>query len=174
MQTNVYIMSADAQIKSKRLNQAIGSLVKQIRHKKYHESLKDAVTYQEFFANKMLIIAIIRQGVPFSFFELIQEYTPFSERDWAGFLDISTKSLQRYKTDKQHLFKASHSEKIIALAEVTNLGLEVFGEMEKLRLWFNTPNFSLGNLTPIELLKDAYGKELVMGELTRINHGIFV
>jgi uncharacterized protein (DUF2384 family) len=46
--------------------------------------------------------------------------------------------------------------------------------MEKLGLWLNTPNFALGKLKPIELLKDSYGKEMVIGELVRVNHGIFV
>lgn len=59
-------------------------------------------------------------------------------------------------------------------AEVMNLGVEVFGGMEKFKLWLDTPNHSLGNLKPVELLKDSYGKELVVGELTRINYGILV
>jgi len=59
-------------------------------------------------------------------------------------------------------------------AEVTNLGVEVFGDMEKFKLWLDTQNLSLGNLKPMELLKDSYGKELVISELTRINHGILV
>ncbi len=65
-----------------------------------------------------------------------------------------------------------HSEKIIEMAEVTQLGLEVFGSMEKLKLWLETPNFALGSLKPLELLKDSYGKEMVTEELTRINYGI--
>ena len=60
------------------------------------------------------------------------------------------------------------------MSEITNLGLEVFGDMEKFKLWLDTPNFSLGNLKPIELLKDSDGTEIVIGELTRINHGILI
>lgn len=71
-------------------------------------------------------------------------------------------------------FISNHSEKIIEILEVTKVGLDVFDNMDKLRLWFNTPNYALGNLRPIELLKDSYGKELVIGELIRINHGILV
>ncbi len=133
-----------------------------------------SVTYEDFLANKMLIIAVIRAGIPYSLFGLIQDYTPFSETDWAGFLDISTKSLQRYKTSANHHFKPIHSEKIIELAEVTKVGLDVFGNMDKLRLWLNTPNYALGSQKPIELLRDSYGKELVISELVRINHGILV
>jgi putative toxin-antitoxin system antitoxin component (TIGR02293 family) len=122
----------------------------------------------------MLIIAAIRAGIPYSLFDLIQHNTPFTENDWADFLDISTKSLQRYKTLTGHNFKPIHSEKIIEMAEVTKKGLDVFGHMDKFRLWLNTPNYALGSLKPIELLKDSYGKELVMSELIHINHGILV
>jgi len=44
--------------------------------------------------------------------------------------------------------------------------------MEKFRLWLDTPNFSLGKMKPLDLLKDSYGKELVLTELTHINYGI--
>lgn len=132
------------------------------------------ITYEEFLSNKMLIIAAIRMGIPYSLFQTIQSFTPFTENDWAELLNISTKSLQRYKAAANHHFKPIHSEKIIELAEVTQAGLEVFGSMEKMKLWLQTPNYALGNLPPIELLKDSYGKEMVLGELTRINHGILI
>lgn len=146
----------------------------------FRESSKDTntgksenVTYREFLSDKMLMIGAIRRGVSYSLFSLIRDVTPFSEADWAEYLDISTKSLQRYKqTSKQ--FKPIQSEKIIELAEVTNVGRDVFGSLEKFKLWLDTPNFALGNMKPKELLKDSYGKEMVIGELTRIEHGIFV
>jgi putative toxin-antitoxin system antitoxin component (TIGR02293 family) len=80
--------------------------------------------------------------------------------------------MHRYKQSPDHLFKSIHTEKIIEMAEVTQLGLDVFGTMEKLNLWLHTPNFALGRHTPIELLKDSYGKEMVMTELTLIDYGI--
>ena len=107
-------------------------------------------------------------------FNLIKDSTPFTEENWADFLDISTKSLQRYRASSSFHFKPIHSEKIIEMAEVTKVGLDVFGDMEKLKLWLNTPNYALGQLKPIELLKDSYGKEMVISELTRISYGILV
>ena len=108
------------------------------------------ISYQEFIKNKMLI----------------------TENDWIVFLDLSSKSLQRYKAEASHTFKPSHTEKIFEVAEVSEYGLETFGSMDKFKLWLQTPNYSLGKLTPMELLKDSYGKEMVMAELTRINYGI--
>ena len=129
------------------------------------------ITYSDFLSNKMLMIFVIREGVSYSLFNLIQHFTPFTDDNWADFLGISTKSLHRYKQTSKR-FKSIQSEKIIEMAEVTYVGLDVFGDMEKFKLWLETPNFSLGNLKPLELLKDSYGKELVISELTRINYGI--
>jgi len=156
-----------------KLNQEVTSMLKRSSRYKQFASPKKKFTYADLFSDQMLMIDVIREGVPYSFFNLIQHYTPFSETDWANFLDLSTKSLQRYKQASK-LFKPSQSEKIIEMAEVTNVGLDVFGEMDKFKLWLDTPNFSLGNLRPIELLTDSYGKEMVIGELTRIDQGILV
>lgn len=161
----------EREIIEEKLNREFSSYIKQLRID--IERIKK-LSLADFLSNKMLIITAIRSGIPYSLFDLIQDYTPFSENDWANFLDISRKTLQRYKTLPEHNFISNHSEKIIEILEVTKVGLDVFDNMDKLRLWFNTPNYALGNLRPIELLKDSYGKELVIGELTRINHGILV
>lgn len=133
---------------------------------------RSEITFKDFLQNKGLIMVVIRTGVPYSLFEKVQLFTPFSENEWAELLDLSTKSLQRYKqADKA--FRPLQSEKIIEMAEVTQAGLEVFNDREKFKLWLETPNFALGGPKPVELLKDSYGKELVLSELTRINYGIF-
>ncbi len=155
------------------LDKEITSIVK--RSKFDHRFLKERsnITYSDFFTDKLLMILVIRQGVTYNLFNLIKDTTPFTEENWADFLDISTKSLHRYKQTSKS-FKPIQSEKIIEMAEVTNVGIDVFGDMDKFKLWLETPNFSLGNLKPMELLKDSYGKELVISELTRINYGILV
>lgn len=127
----------------------------------------------DFFDDKMNIINIIRKGLPFDLFLKIKNITPFTEEDWADYLNISKKTLQRNSQIENYLFKPIHTEKIIELAEVTNFGLEVFDSQEQFYLWLNTPSFALGNLKPAELLRDSYGKELVMNELNSIDQGIF-
>ena len=134
---------------------------------------KQHVTMEVFLEDKMLMISAIRSGIPFPLFDLIQVQSPFSEDEWASLLDISTKSLQRYRQSSKP-FKTLQSERIIEMAEVTSLGMDVFGNVDKFRQWLHVPNFAMGNTKPIELLRDSYGKELVVGELTRINHGIFI
>ncbi|MBC6401058.1 MAG: DUF2384 domain-containing protein [Ekhidna sp.] len=138
-----------------------------------HVNIPDKIDYSDFLKSKMLIVFAIRSGLPYSIFNLIQSYSPFSLQEWSGFLNISYKSLQRYKAMNTR-FKPLYTEKIFELAEILDTGVEVFGDFEKLKLWLTAENYALGNLKPIELLRDSYGKDLVLAELTRIDHGILV
>lgn len=138
----------------------------------YFEQTEE-LSLSDFFSNKLFLIHAIRKGIPYSLFEIICDMTPLTLSDWAEYLNISGKSLSRYR-QQNTLFKPIYTEKILEVAEVTNLGLEVFGDMEKLKHWFETPNYALGNQKPFDLLRDSYGKEMVLAELTRIDHGILV
>jgi len=124
------------------------------------------------FSDRMLLVLAIKEGIPFEFFALLQKLSPFTLGQWSEMLDMSTKSLARYRDSKKN-FKAIHSEKIIELAEVTKLGLDIFGSGEQFKLWLETPNQALGRQKPMDLLHDSYGKDLVINELTRTDQGIF-
>ncbi len=132
-----------------------------------------SLTFEQFFNNKFLIIQTIRKGITYRFFEQLKALLPFTDVDWADYLNLSLKTLQRHKKDKDFHFKPIHTEKIIELAEVTHYGREVFGTLDKFHLWLKTPSYALGNMTPADLLHDSYGKDLVLAELNRITHGIF-
>ena len=101
------------------------------------------LNFDSFLSDKMLLIHFIQKGVSYAFFQLIQDYAPFETEVWARLLNISSKTLLRHKQSGKK-FKPFQSEKIIEMAEVTHAGLEVFGAMEKFRLWLDTPNFALG------------------------------
>ncbi len=152
------------------LNEAIVSYASALRKQ---NGISKNLTYRDFLSDRMLIVQAIRAGIPFRLFALIKEETPFSDEEWAEFLSISIKSLQRYKVSKNYLFKPIHSEKILEIAEVTELGKMVFENHDKFLLWLSTPSFALGNLKPIDLIRDSYGKEMVIGELHRIDQAIF-
>lgn len=157
----------------KKLDKEVVALIKNVNMEQYSASSLRKMTFDQFLSDKILMIYAIRHGIPYSFFDKIQDFTPLTEKDWAEVLDISTKSLQRYKQASKS-FRPIQSEKIIEIAEVTKIGLEVFGDIEKFKLWLVTPDFGLGGIAPFELLKDSYGKELVVATLIRIQNGIFI
>ena len=156
----------------KAVNEAMVSYVQEINTFS-HNNFNTDLNYSNFFENKMLIIQAIKQGIPYSLFNEIKQITPFTDDDWADYLNVSKKTLQRHSNDKAFVFKPIHTEKIIELAEVTHFGNEVFDTKEQFYLWLNTPSYALSNLKPAKLLNDSYGKDLVMAELNRIEHGIF-
>jgi len=121
--------------------------------------------------DRLLMVKIIKKGITYALFEEIQKLSSLTNKDWADILNISLRSLQRYKDQKQ-LFKPIQSEKILELGEIFILGNEIFGDPEKFKLWLETPSFALGSLKPSSLLADSYGQQLIINELTRINYGI--
>jgi putative toxin-antitoxin system antitoxin component (TIGR02293 family) len=133
---------------------------------------EEGVSVYGFPTDKFFMVNLIKEGLPYSIFNLIHDLAPFSDTEWANLLDVSTKTMLRYK-QSQKKFRSIHSEKILEMTEVTIIGLEVFGNMSKFKQWLYTPSYALGNLKPVNLITDSYGKELVIAELSNINHGIF-
>lgn len=128
---------------------------------------------REFFSDRMQVVQAIRDGIALDTFIKVQNSTPFTEFEWSEFLNISTKTLQRFKKDSAHVFKPIHTEKILELAEVTALGVDVFEGIGRFQQWLNIPSKIFGGSAPKEMLRDSYGKEMVVEELHRIDHGIF-
>ena len=167
-------MSEDIPQYNNQLNEAVATYVNRMET---HSNLTVAhknITYEGLMSDRMLLVEAITAGIPISIFNLIRKESPFSDEDWAGFLDISKRSLDRFKAQGDHIFKASHSAKIFEVAEVTRLGKGVFDTVDDFYDWLQVPNFALGNHKPIGLLSNSYGKDLVINELHSIDQGIFV
>ena len=69
-------MAEDINITQK-LDKAIAIIVKRSQIDKSFLHSRKTLTYSEFLSNKMLMIHIIREGIPYSFFNLIQQHSPF-------------------------------------------------------------------------------------------------
>ena len=121
--------------------------------------------------NAFRLINAIKKGISYSFFERLAKNIPFTLREWASYLHLSERSLQRYKKEKG-AFGAAASEKIIEITMLNKYGIEVFGGQEKFNTWLNTKNVALGGIKPKELLDSSFGIQLLKDELTRIAHGV--
>ena len=135
---------------------------------------KSVISYPLFLQDKFLVAYAVRKGVTMALFKEIENNSPFDDQQWAAFLNINLRTLQRYKKNLNHIFKPIQSEKIFELAEVVHKGCEVFDSPEDFNLWLRSPSVALGNEVPINLLDTSYGKDLVLSELNNIEYGIFV
>ena len=169
-------MSKYLTMKPKKNNYSIDEEVNHLVHEPsvtYGNSVPtQKIHWLEFVANPVLISKAISIGISFNFFNLVKNFSPFSDIEWSGLLGVSLKTMQRQKKNKGKL-NSSLSERVIEVAEVVKYGHEVFDSPEKFKLWVNSPTYALGGNKPIELLKNSYGKELVMRELHAINYGVF-
>src|ERR1035438_2218726 len=90
-------MSTESVSIEKKRNRGLSLLLRKPISKNVKHPKVNNFTYEEFLSDKMLIIEAIRNGIPYRLFELMLDNTLFSMNELALFLDISLKSLQRYK-----------------------------------------------------------------------------
>ncbi|WP_028786682.1 type II RES/Xre toxin-antitoxin system antitoxin [Terrimonas ferruginea] len=116
-------------------------------------------------------ITEIRKGFTFSTFQNFAKHTPFTLVEWSKFLNMSQRTMQRHRKVKKR-FNPAFSERILQIAMLYNLGIEVFANRDKFNAWLESKNLALGNIKPKELLDNSFGIGLVKDELGRIEHGI--
>ena len=113
----------------------------------------------------------IRKGVHFNLFNNIMTHSPFSLSEWAKFLHLSERTMQRYNKEKK-TFDSLQSEKILQITLLYKRGIGVFGDKQKFNAWLDTLNLALGKTEPKNLLDNVFGIQLLGEELTRIEHGV--
>lgn len=153
-------------------NEELKVFIKTFRRGKDMKS--NEITYPRVLSDKLLVAKAVKRGVTNVLFKEIKTNSPFDDVQWSTFLGINIRTLQRYRKEKDHVFKQIQSEKIFELAEVVSMGNIVFDTPEHFTIWLNSPSLALGKNKPIDLLDNSYGKDIVLAELNRIEHGIFV
>src|SRR4051794_18160037 len=121
--------------------------------------------------NVLVIIDLVRTGISYSDFNKIADDTPFSLTEWANYLQMSERTIQRNQKEKKS-FQPIQSERIVELSMLYQYGLEVFGDKENFNTWLDSRSIALGGRTPKDLLDTKFGISMVRDELGRIEHGI--
>lgn len=122
-------------------------------------------------ANDWDILKLTRQGLPKSTLMQMAKNISITQQELSDIMHISERTLQRYEdTD---VIKTEYSEKAIALARLYDRGVEVFGSIDKFKIWIRTPSLVFKGEAPLSLLDTTFGFNMVFDELGRIEHGIF-
>jgi putative toxin-antitoxin system antitoxin component (TIGR02293 family) len=119
----------------------------------------------------LYVIREVRKGIAYNSFTNVVKNIPLTMKEWSDILDLSERTLQRYKKDKR-AFDTLQSEKIVQVTLLIRYGMKIFGDEKKFNLWLITENLSIGNVKPKEMLDSSFGIDLLKDELTRIEHGI--
>ena len=121
--------------------------------------------------NDFDIVNLARKGFPKRVLLTLANKISLSIQELAYVLHISERTLQRYSDDE--IIKTEYAEKAVELARLYTRGEEVFGNMDKFKLWIKYPSLVFNGEAPISLLDTSAGFDMVFKELGRIEHGIF-
>ncbi len=166
-------MSPLSTLESK-ISQVMESLIVYPAKGQAPHSPRKAILPGHLFTHPLELSLIIQAGLPYGLFAHIQERAPLTEKEWSHILDISEKTLSRYAREGPHFrFRRYQSEKILDVAQVTDLGLAFFDTTSAFREWLDTPNFQFRDQKPVDMLADSHGCSLLCDELGRMEHGLF-
>ncbi len=128
--------------------------------------------------NKLLVkedaiplIYTTRQGISFDFFKEILNHIPLKLAEWGKFLNLSERTMQRYKKENKH-FESIYAEKILEITLLYQAGEETFGSRDRFDQWLNIESTALGGVKPKSLLDSTFGINLIKEELIRLEHGV--
>lgn len=137
---------------------------------------EDRIDYPEIFGKKfvnepMEFINAIRSGLPGNSVNAISELLQVSKGEMYSLLHITPRTAQRIiRSERLDVDKSDH---LVQLMKTHRRCMEVFEDGEKALRWLKTPNFALGDQTPLSLLDTSEGIELVGDTLSRIEYGVF-
>ena len=122
-------------------------------------------------SNDLDIIKFARGGFPKRTLLALAKKISLTLQELAYILHISERTLQRYDDDE--IIKTEYAEKAVELARLYTRGQEVFGNMDKFKLWIKAPSLIFNGEAPVSVLDTSAGFDMVFRELGRIEHGIF-
>lgn len=122
-------------------------------------------------SNDFEIIKFAREGFPKRLLLALAKKISLTIQELSIILHISERTLQRYDDDA--IIKTEYAEKAVELARLYTRGEEVFGTMDKFKLWVKAPNLIFNGEAPVSMLDTSAGFNMVFKELGRIEHGIF-
>ncbi|GAA3967008.1 hypothetical protein GCM10022210_14510 [Mucilaginibacter dorajii] len=117
------------------------------------------------------VINLARKGFPKSVLLALAKKISLNIQELANILHISERTLQRYEDDA--IIKTEYAEKAVELARLYTRGEDVFGSIDKFKIWIKTPSLIFNGEAPVTILDTSAGFDMVFKELGRIEHGIF-
>ncbi|MEO6406761.1 MAG: hypothetical protein ABIY51_04190 [Ferruginibacter sp.] len=104
-------------------------------------------------------------------FKKISDKAPFNQSEWASFLHVSERTLQRYAKGEGS-FAAINAERAMQVAGVLEVGKNIFGTTAQFYTWLKSNPPMLEGVLSLESLTSAHGIQMVLIQLGRIQHGI--
>ena len=134
-------------------------------------------------SNEQDLIKIVRSGLPQAALEALSQRFDLSTDLVVATLKLQTptsihhvKQLQpnaRNAATAQVRLSVDESERLLRLAMVAAIAVDIFGDQREVSAWLQAPNRALGGVTPLSQMDTDVGVRQVECALGRIEHGVF-
>jgi putative toxin-antitoxin system antitoxin component (TIGR02293 family) len=116
-------------------------------------------------------IRFVKRGFPVSWFDSLQKSLGVSRQRLTEIVRIAPRTLARRR--RAGRLSADESDRVLRFWTVLGCASRVLGNVEQARGWLTTPNWALGDKTPLEYADTEPGAREVEHLLGRIEHGVF-
>lgn len=117
------------------------------------------------------IIDRIKEGLPFTEMEKLQDYLAIPMEQLAEKLSISKATLQRRKQSGK--LDTNQSDRLVRYQRLIQQAEEALEGPENARTWLKSPQVGLGGATPLDFADTEYGAREVENLLGRIAYGVY-
>ncbi len=115
------------------------------------------------------LVDAVRVGLPIKTFTLVAEYTALSRQQLAAAAGIPLRTVQR----RAARLRPDESDRLARVARIYALAETVLGSRATAERWMVTPNWSLDDTRPLDLLNTEVSAREVEDALGRIDEGTF-
>ena len=121
-------------------------------------------------SNPMELHEKTRMGLPYAAFDAVRSTLQLTREEAARAIGVPERTLARRKKEKK--LNALESDRLLRLARVGALAVEILGKEDNASQWLKRANYALGSRTPLDLLDTDAGAKGVEDVLWQIAYGI--
>ena len=119
--------------------------------------------------NMLQVAKVVEKGLPSEEITPILGYLGFKVPDIAKAAAVSASTVSRW--DPKTSIGVPGSNQFFRIDQLIRKGVDLFGGLEELKGWLQSPNLALGNAVPLTLITSAIGVELVDEALDALHFG---
>ena len=117
--------------------------------------------------------APMEQRISLQGFEDLCNKLPLTQKEWAGILLLSEKTLQRYAKEGKG-FEGIYADRLRQIKRIIDLGITVFGNGEELYRWLKRKKKVMGRELSLDALQTSEGIRATEFEIGRIAYGVYI
>jgi putative toxin-antitoxin system antitoxin component (TIGR02293 family) len=119
--------------------------------------------------NMLQVAQVVEEGLQSAEIGPILDYLGFKVSDIAKAASVSASTVSRWHPKTS--IGIPGSNQFFRIDQVIRKGVDLFGGLEELKGWLQSPNLALGNAVPAQLITTAIGVELVDEALDALHYG---